>query len=167
MTPSLIFTFIFEAADDVGSGHCSVVICKAVIEFHHVLRRLLSDPPSSRGTQAGQVEGPQELLLQTLQQALHAHAVALLQQRWVHHTPVPVSQPWSRPMPVVRAGDGAAVSTERLQQQQDPKQQEQRLGAAGGSQLRVPNARHGKNNLQVFCFMPLRVKGNDCDPRAA
>lgn len=57
-------------------------------------------------------------------------------------------------MPLMRAGDGAALSTERLPEQQDGKQQEQSLGAANGSQLRDPNARHGRNNLQHSCLYP-------------
>lgn len=41
-------------------------------------------------------------------------------------------------------GDRAALSTEPLEKQ-DGKQNEQ--SPADGSQLRDPNARHGKNNL--------------------
>lgn len=52
-------------------------------------------------------------------------------------------------------GDWTALSTERPVEQQDGKQQEQSLGVADGSQLRDPNARHGKNNLQISVVCPL------------
>lgn len=58
-------------------------------------------------------------------------------------------------MPLVGVGDGAALSTEWPLEQQDGKQQEQSIGAAGGSQLRDPNARHGKNNLQFRILCPM------------
>ena len=58
-------------------------------------------------------------------------------------------------MSLMGVGDGAALSRERPLEQQDGKQQEQSLGAANGSQLRDPNARHGKNNLQHFSLCPL------------
>lgn len=58
-------------------------------------------------------------------------------------------------MPLMGAGDGAALTTERPLKEQDGKQQEHSLGAADGSQLRDPNARHGKNNLQLSILCPL------------
>lgn len=58
-------------------------------------------------------------------------------------------------MPLMGVGDRAAVSTERVLEQQDRKKQEQSLGAADGSQLRDPNARHGKNNQQLSILCPL------------
>lgn len=62
-------------------------------------------------------------------------------------------------MPLMGAGDGAAHCSERPLQQQheNGRQQEQSLGAANGSQLRDPNARHGKNNLQRVNVMPAEV----------
>ena len=152
-----IITFIFEAADDVGTGHGRVVISKTVVELHHVLRRLLSKASKRQGrrTQAGQVERPQKLFLQALQQVLHVCVVVLFQQRWIHHTSMPVSQPRVGAMPLMGAGDRAALTTVRPLEQQDGKQQEQSLGAADGSQLRDPNARHGKNNLQLSILCPL------------
>lgn len=77
-----IFTFIFKAADDIGGGHGSVVISETVVELHHVLRRLFTCASKRHGrrTQARQVESPQKLFLQALQQALHVHVAVLLQQ---------------------------------------------------------------------------------------
>lgn len=60
-------------------------------------------------------------------------------------------------MPLMGVGDRAALSTERPLEQQDGKHQEQSLGAAYGSQLRDPNARHGKNNLQLSIVHRLRL----------
>lgn len=60
-------------------------------------------------------------------------------------------------MSLMGVGDGVALSTERPLEQQDGKQQEQSLGTANGSQLRDPNARHGKNNLQHFRLIPLEL----------
>lgn len=82
MIKQRIFTFIFKAADDVGGGHGSAVISKTVVELHHVLRWLFPSTTRRQGrrAQARQVESPQELFLQALQQALHAHVVVLLQQ---------------------------------------------------------------------------------------
>ncbi len=57
-------------------------------------------------------------------------------------------------MPLMDVGDRAALSTERLLEQQDGKQEDS-LGAADGSQLRNPNARHGKNNLHFSILCPL------------
>lgn len=57
-------------------------------------------------------------------------------------------------MPLMGVGDRAALSPEPLEQQ-DGEQQEQSLGAADGSQLRDPNTRHGKNNLQLSILCPL------------
>lgn len=58
-------------------------------------------------------------------------------------------------MPLMGAGDGAALTTERPLKQQNGKQQERSLGAADSSQLTDPNARHGKNNLQLSILCPL------------
>lgn len=60
-------------------------------------------------------------------------------------------------MSLVCVGDRAALSTERPLEQQDGKQHKQSLGAADGSQLRDPNARHGRNNLQLSILCPLEL----------
>lgn len=63
-------------------------------------------------------------------------------------------------MPLMGVGDRVALSTERLLEQQDGKQQKQSLGAADGSQFRDPNARHGNNNLQLSIKCPLGLSVN-------
>lgn len=167
-------TFIFETSDDVGCRHGSAVICKTVVELHHVLRWLFSNASrrQQRGTQARQVESPQELFLQALQQALHAHVAVLLQQWWIHHPSVPVSQPRSGAMPLMGVWDWAGLSTERLLEQQDGKHHEQSLGATDGSQLRDPNARHEEQSAAFYFIVSGVINGwahatvrtNDCDP---
>lgn len=133
-----VFTFVFEAADDVGSGHRTVIVGKSIVELHHVLRGLLAGASRGQGwrTQARYVESPQELLLQVLQYILHVHFVVLLLHQRIH-----ISYSRSRLTPPISVLNRAA--TQGPLEQQDGEQQEQSLGAADGSQLRDPNARHG------------------------
>lgn len=133
-----MFTFIFEAADDVGRWHGSAVVSKSVIQLHHVLRRLFSiaSKRQRRRAKPRQVESSQELFLQAVQEALYTHVSILLQQRGIDRPSVPISQPWSKAIPLMGVVDGAALSTQWPQEKQAGKQQELRsLGAADDSQV--------------------------------